>query len=88
MNEMADEHDASVPSPGDYNMNITVGDQMIEVPDTPMSVGWSTAHRLGLGQDQFNQVIGEYLEVESMSGPNWESESAILGEHADQGRAC
>ena len=86
MNEMADEHDASVPeSPGDYNMNITVGDQMIEVPDTPMS-DWfrSTAHRLGLGQDQFNQVIGEYLEVESMSGPNWESESAILGEHADQ----
>ena len=86
MNEMADEHDASVPeSPGDYNMNITVGDQMIEVSDTPMA-DWfrSTAHKLGLGQDQFNEIIGEYLEVESMSGPNWEAESAILGEHADQ----
>ena len=36
-----------------------------------------------MAQDQFNEIVAEYMNVEAMSGPAWEDEAQILGEYAD-----
>ena len=85
LNELSVEHQANVPeSPGDYSMVAEINGESIEIPETPMT-NWfrDKAHDLGLGQDQFQQVALEYMQMEAMSGPAWENEAAELGEHAD-----
>lgn len=85
MNELSSEHDAEVPdNPGDYEMTISAEGEQIELPETPMT-NWfrEKAHQFGMGQDQFNEIVSEYMNVEAMSGPSWEDESAVLGEYAD-----
>lgn len=85
MEELSAEHDATVPpSPGDYEMTIEAEGQSIPLPETPMT-NWfrEKAHQFGMGQDQFNEIVAEYMNVEAMSGPAWEDEAQILGEYAD-----
>lgn len=85
MNELSEEHDASVPaSPGDYDMTLRDGEVEVPLPETPMTEWFrEKAHQLGLGQDQFQDIVAEYMNVEALSGPAWEDEAMELGEYAD-----
>ena len=81
MNELSDEHDASVPaSPGDYDMTLRDGEVEVPLPETPMTEWFrEKAHQLGLGQDQFQDIVAEYMNVEALGGPAWEDEAMELG---------
>lgn len=86
LNELSQEHDANVPAaPGDYSMELEIDGEKMDIPETPMT-SWfrDKAHSLGLAQDQFSEIMSEYIQMEQLTGPAWEQESQVLGEHAEK----
>ena len=85
LNEEASEH--SPISPGDYVVELSDQDgNPIEVNQDDPMLGWfrDKAHNYGLSNDEFGDLVSEYTNMQASSGPDWETESQDLGEHADR----
>ena len=39
---------------------------------------------MALSQNEFSDFVSEYMTMQATSGPDWNQESEILGEHADR----
>ncbi len=86
--ELNEEASKEVPvSPGDYKLEVQdeEGNQ-VEIPDDDNMLSWfrGKAHDMALTQDEFSDFVSEYLTQQATSGPDWNEESQILGEHADR----
>lgn len=86
--EMEAERLKDVPAaPGDYKF------EPIKLPDgRPITLkegdpllDWfqSIAHEMKLPQGQYQRVISEFIQKDMQRGPNWETESKVLGESAE-----
>lgn len=88
MQELAEEAAGDVPvSPADYQLSLVdeTGEE-VEIDSEDNMLQWfqGKAHDLGLSQEQFNEIVAEYTQQNVMTGPNWNEESEILGEHAER----
>jgi hypothetical protein len=74
-------------SPADYEINIEAPEGMqFNVDENDPLLDWfrDKAHNYGMSQDEFNGLMNEWAVMEANRGPDWNVESEILGEHADQ----
>lgn len=74
-------------SPADYEMQFEAPEGLeYSVADDDPMVDWfrQTAHNYGLSQDEFNGLMNEYIQVDAMRGPDWNTESEALGEYAEK----
>lgn len=74
-------------SPGDYQVSLVDEDGAdIDFNQDDPKLDWfrGKAHEMGLTNDEFSDIVAEYTNISSTSGPDWEVESQDLGEHADR----
>ena len=72
-------------SAGDYEIKTEVDGESVDVEETPMTEWFrSVAHKYGLSQKDFANVMQEFESVSSQMGPDWNEESKALGEHAEK----
>lgn len=87
ISELQEQASGDIPvSPADYQVALQTEDgEDFEVEEGHM-LDWfrNTAHNLGLNQEQFNTIVGEYSQMNAMTGPDWNVESQTLGEHAER----
>ena len=88
MNEMAEEAAGNVPvSPADYQLSLVdESGEKVQIDPEDNMLQWfqGKAHDLGLSQEQFNEIVAEYTQQNVMTGPDWNVESEILGEHSER----
>lgn len=88
MQELAEEAAGDVPvSPADYQLALVdESGEQVEIDPEDNMLQWfqGKAHDLGLSQEQFNEIVAEYTQQNVMTGPDWNVESEILGEHAER----
>lgn len=86
--EITEEAESSAPiSPADYEVPDVEFDGMkLEVNEDDPMLGWfrDKAHTLGMSQDEFNENVSEFLQMQMTQGPDWNVESESLGEYADK----
>lgn len=86
--EITEEAESSAPiSPADYEVPEVEFDGMkLEVNEDDPMLGWfrEKAHTLGMSQDEFNDNVSEFLQMQMTQGPDWNVESESLGEYADK----
>ena len=86
--ELNEEASKEVPvSPGDYTLELSDEEgNPIEVNQDDPMLSWfrDKAHGMALTNDEFGQFVTEYTNMQAMSGPDWNEESQVLGEHADR----
>ena len=80
---------AAVPkSPGDYAfepIKMADGSELGLNPNDPL-VPWfqDRAHKMGLSQEQYGELVKDFIQQDMQRGPKWEAEVAALGCDADQ----
>jgi len=88
VSELNEEAMSAAPiSPGDYEIKIESPEGLeVTVDENSPMVGWfrDKAHEYGLSQEEFTSLMNEYAVVDATRGPDWNVESEILGEHAEQ----
>tara|TARA_B100001939_G_scaffold336572_1_gene339824 strand:+ start:2213 stop:2998 length:786 start_codon:yes stop_codon:yes gene_type:complete len=88
INEMQTEAKKDTPtSPGDYEINVEVPEGMEwEVDESDPLLNWfqGKAHEYGLNQNEFDNLVNEYVAMENTKGPDWNEEAEMLGEHAEK----
>ena len=86
--EINEEVQADVPvSPGDYSVELEDQDgNAIEMNQDDPALNWfrGKAHELGMTNEEFGDIVSEFTNIQSTSGPDWNEESQDLGEHADR----
>ena len=86
--EINEEVQADVPvSPGDYSVELEDEDgNAIEMNQDDPALNWfrGKAHELGMTNEEFGDIVSEFTNIQSTSGPDWNEESQDLGEHADR----
>ena len=74
-------------SPADYKVEIEAPEGLeytVDENDTMLNWFRDKAHTYGLSQNEFNELVSEYVANSLESGPDWNVESETLGEYADQ----
>jgi len=88
IDEINEEASKEVPvTPADYKLEVKDEDgNLVEVPDDDHMLNWfrDKAHNMALSQNEFSDFVSEYMTMQATSGPDWNQESEILGEHADR----
>lgn len=80
---------AAVPkSPGDYTFDpikLPDGKEIGLNPNDPL-VPWfqDKAHKMGLSQEQYGELVKDFIQQDLQRGPKWETEVQALGVDADQ----
>jgi len=86
--EINEEVQADIPvSPGDYSVELEDEDgNAIEMNQDDPALNWfrGKAHELGMTNEEFGDIVSEFTNIQSTSGPDWNEESQDLGEHADR----
>lgn len=88
VSELNDEAASQAPiSPGDYEVSVQAPEGLEYTLDEndPM-LGWfrEKAHSYGLSQEEFSELVNEYVATDSTRGPDWTVEAEALGEHAER----
>tara|TARA_Y100000592_G_scaffold19435_1_gene29842 strand:- start:221 stop:1027 length:807 start_codon:yes stop_codon:yes gene_type:complete len=86
--EINEEASKEVPvTPADYKLEVQDEEgNLLEIPDDDHMLNWfrDKAHNMALSQDEFSDFVSEYMTMQATSGPDWNEESEVLGEHADR----
>jgi len=88
IDEINEEASKEVPvTAADYKLEVKDEDgNLVEVPDDDHMLNWfrDKAHNMALSQNEFSDFVSEYMTMQATSGPDWNEESEVLGEHADR----
>lgn len=88
IDEINEEASKEVPvTPADYKLEIQDEEgNLVQIPDDDHMLNWfrDKAHNMALSQNEFSDFVSEYMTMQATSGPDWNEESEILGEHADR----
>lgn len=88
IDEINEEASKEVPvTAADYKLEIQDEEgNLVQIPDDDHMLNWfrDKAHNMALSQNEFSDFVSEYMTMQATSGPDWNEESEILGEHADR----
>ena len=73
-------------SPADYEINLQAPEGLeYTVDESDPLLNWfhAKAQEYGLSQDEFDGLVNEYAQADTLRGPDWNVESEQLGEYAE-----